>query len=273
MKNIVLAKKKIHLFSQRRPRNSAPFSKRHGFGLPQWPHILITNWENKVIIPWNPSLCFITFSSGVHKNYLSGICAEKLLVHWCWNLARARSLGRQIFPFCESPDTTSLCHHHIIAPSLLSSSHHITTSACLRHIIDHHNTSFHINMKSRSHIFNINSCNCCVLCMKCHFHFIQSVCMSCCHLELHLFLVTFFKRVSFTRFKDYRKCCNHIINLSSVQFRECENCWLWIATAPNSFAQVGTPGPRSLATPYSVQIFNSTQSVEGFFSRVTLEER
>lgn len=191
MKNIVLAKKKIHLFSQRRPRNSAPFSKRHGFGLPQWPHILITNWENKVIIPWNPSLGFITFNSGVHKDYLSGICAEKLLVHWCWNLARARSLGRQIFPFCESPDTTSLCHHHIIAPSLLSSSHHITTSACLRHIIDHHNTSFHINMKSWSHIFNINSCNCCVLCMKCHFHFIQSVCMSCYHLELHLFLVTF----------------------------------------------------------------------------------
>ena len=27
----------------------------------------------------------------------------------------------------------------------------------------------------------------------------------------------FFKRVSFTRFKDYRKCCNHIINLTSVQ--------------------------------------------------------
>ena len=158
-----------------------------------------------------PQLRFhISFNPWVHKNYLSGICAEKLLVHWCWNLARARSLGRQIFPFCESPDPTSLCHHHIIAPSLLSSSHHITTSA-----------SFHINMKSRSHIFNINSCNCCVLCMKCHFHFIQSVCMSCCHLELHLFLVTF---VSFTRFKDYRKCCNHIINLSSVQFRECENC-------------------------------------------------
>ena len=94
--------------------------------------------------------------------------------------------------------------------------------------------------------------------------------MNCCHLELHLFLVTFFKRVSFTRFKDYRKCCNHFINLTLVQFRECENCWLWIATAPNSFAQVGTPGPRSLATPYSVQIFNSTQSVEGFFFQGSL---
>ena len=34
----------------------------------------------------------------------------------------------------------------------------------------------------------------------------------------------FFKRVSFTRFKDYRKCCNHFINLTLVQFRECENC-------------------------------------------------
>ena len=234
--------KKIHLFSQRRPRNSAPFSKRHGFGLPQWPHILITNWENKVIVPWNPSLGFITFNSGVHKNYLSGICAEKLLVHWCWNLARARSLGRQIFPFCESPDTTSLCHHHIIASSLLSSSHHITTSACLHHIIDHHNTSFHINMKSWSHIFNINSCNCCVLCMKCHFHLIQSVCMSCCHLELHLFLVTFSNEFLLHGSKIIE---NVVINLSICRQFNSENA---------KIVDSGLPQRRTLSLKLGLQV-------------------
>ena len=129
----------------------------------------------------------------------------------------------------------------LIASSLLSSNHHITSETCLQHIFEHH------NMKPWSQIFNINSFNCCLLCMKCQFHFIQSVCMSCCHLELHLFLVTFSNEFLL----HGSKITENVVTISSIwrQFRECENCWLWIATALNSFVEVGTPGPRSLATP------------------------
>ena len=95
--------------------------------------------------------------------------------------------------------------------------------------------------------FQQNSCNCCLLCMKCHFHFIQSVCMSCCHLELHLFLVTFSNEFLL----HGSKIPENVVTISLIwrQFRECENCWLWIATLLNSFVEVGTPGPKSLATP------------------------
>ena len=207
---------------------------------------------------------------------------QKLLV-WrlCW-----KAVGPLVLESCQSPFTWKADLPFLWVPwyhIVMSSSYHCTIIIIIKSSYNHISMSPSYYRSSQhiiSHQYEV---------MITYFQhkFLQLLCVvyevpfpfysECMH-ELLSFRTAFischfFQRVSFTRFKDYRKCCNHFINLTLVQFRECENCWLWIATAPNSFAQVGTPGPRSLATPYSVQIFNSTQSVEGFFSRVTLEER
>ena len=207
---------------------------------------------------------------------------QKLLVwHLCW-----KAVGPLVLESCQSPFTwkadlpflwvpwyhivMSSSYHCTIIIIIKSSNNHISMSPSYyrssQHIISH---QYEVKITYFQHKF---------LQLLCVVYEVPFPFNSECMHELLSFRTAFischfFQRVSFTRFKDYRKCCNHFINLTLVPFRECENCWLWIATAPNSFAQVGTPGPRSLATPYSVQIFNSTQSVEGFFSRVTLEER
>ena len=104
-----------------------------------------------------------------------------------------------------------------------------------------------------------------LLCMKCHFHFIQSVCMSCYHLELHLFLVTFSNEFLL----HGSKITENVVTILSIcrQFNS-ENAKIVDSGLPQRRTlslKLGLQVPRVLQPPYSVQIFNSTQSVEGFF--------
>ena len=180
--------------------------------------------------------------------------SQKLLVwHLCW-----KAVGPLVLESCQSPFTwkadlpflwvpwyhivMSSSYHCIIIIIIKSSYNHISMSPSYyrssQHIISY---QYEVMITYFQHKFLQ------LLCMKCHFHFIQSVCMSCYHLELHLFLVTFSNEFLL----HGSKITENVVTISSIwrQFRECENCWLWIATALNSFVEVGTPGPRSLATP------------------------